>query len=76
MSDYATMIEVEDEGAGEFLVLTQPFANTKLANGGIAISAEEWPSLRTAIDAAFEEIHRHNAKTEGPADNATPQPKR
>jgi len=62
MSEYATMIAVEDEGAGEFLLLTQPFASTKLSAGGIAISPEEWPTLRAAIEAAFAEISLHNAK--------------
>lgn len=61
MSEYATNIEIEDEGAGEFLLLTQPFASTKLSNGGIAITPEEWPTLRDAIEAAFVEISQHNA---------------
>jgi GTP-dependent phosphoenolpyruvate carboxykinase len=61
MSEYATNIEIEDEGAGEFLLLTQPFASTKLSNGGIAITAEEWPTLRAAIEAAIEDISQHNS---------------
>ena len=59
MSEYATNIEIEDEGAGEFLLLTQPFASAKLANGGVAISPEEWPTLRDAIEAAFVDIAKH-----------------
>lgn len=62
MSEYATNIEIEDEGAGEFLILTQPFASTKLSAGGIAINPEEWPTLRDAIDAAFLEISQHNSE--------------
>ena len=62
MSEYATNIEIEDEGAGEFLVISQPFANVKLSAGGIAITAEEWPTLRAAIEAAFAEISKHNAQ--------------
>lgn len=62
MSEYATNIEIEDEGAGEFLLLTQPFTNAKLANGGIAITPEEWPTMRAAIEAAFADISLHNAK--------------
>lgn len=61
MSEYSTTIEIEDEGAGEFVMLTQPFASTKLSEGGIGITEEEWPTLRDAIEAAFEEISKHNA---------------
>ena len=61
MSEYATNIEVEDEGAGEFLRLTQPFAPTE-SNPGIAITPEEWPTLRNAIESAFAEISRENEK--------------
>ena len=70
MSEYATMIEIEDEGAGEFLLLTQPYASTKLSNGGIAISPEEWPTLRDAIEAAFADISKHNVTAQA----TTPAP--
>lgn len=56
MSDFTTEIEVNDEGAGEFLVIRQPFAHTKLSAGGIAIDPTEWPALREAVEAAFREI--------------------
>lgn len=59
MSEFSTTIEIEDEGAGEFLMLRQEFASTKLSAGGIAITMEEWPTLRDAIDAAFAEIDNH-----------------
>lgn len=61
MSEYATNIKIEDEGAGEFLFLNQPFASTKLSNGGIAITPEEWPTLKEAIENALEEIKRHQS---------------
>lgn len=56
MSEFATEIEVDDEGAGEFLVIRQPYAHAKLSAGGIAIDPTEWPPIRDAIDAAFREI--------------------
>jgi hypothetical protein len=56
MSDFTTEIEVDDEGAGEFLVIRQPFAHVKLSAGGIAIDPTEWPALRDAIESAFREI--------------------
>ena len=68
LSDYATEIEIDNEGAGEFLVIRQPFANVKLSAGGIAITPEEWPTLRDAIDAAFAEIDK-NSETDPLADH-------
>lgn len=59
MSDFATNIKIDDEGAGEFLVLKQPFARTDLSAGGIAISPEEWPTLKAAIDQMFDDIKKH-----------------
>jgi hypothetical protein len=66
MSDFMTSIEVQDEGAGEFLVLKQPFAAKELSDGGIAITPEEWPTLRAAIEAAFAEMARHGGDQENP----------
>lgn len=56
LSEQATEIEIINEGAGEFVTLYQD-ASTK--NGLVAITLEEWPTLRDAIDAAFAEIDNH-----------------
>ena len=56
LSEQATEIEIIDEGAGEFVTLYQD-ASTK--TGLVAITLEEWPTLRDAIDAAFSEIDNH-----------------
>lgn len=56
LSEQATEIEIINEGAGEFITLYQD-ASTK--NGLVAITLEEWPTLRDAIDAAFAEIDNH-----------------
>ena len=39
----ATRVEIDDEGAGEFLVLHQ-------YEGKMKIDPSEWPALRAAID--------------------------
>ena len=70
MSEFTTMIEIEDEGAGEFLLLTQPYASTKLSNGGIAITSEEWPTLRAAIDAAFADIAKREDDLHAPGSSS------
>ena len=59
MSEFATTIEIENEGAGEFLMIRQEFASTKLSAEGIAIAPDEWLTLKSAIDAAFAEITKH-----------------
>jgi hypothetical protein len=43
-SEMATHISIEDEGEGEFLVVEQE------QNGKIAITQEEWPELKGAIE--------------------------
>jgi len=56
LSEQATEIEIINEGAGEFVTLYQD-SSTK--NGLVAVTLEEWPTLRDAIDAAFSEIDQH-----------------
>ena len=46
-SEMATTVEIEDEGAGEFVVVAQ---RARVDMGQIAINPEEWPELRAAID--------------------------
>ena len=45
-SEMATTVEIDDESAGEFVVVSQDSRTDK----GIAITPEEWPELRAAID--------------------------
>jgi hypothetical protein len=45
-SDHATHIEIEDEAAGEFVVVKQ----LQEGYGKIGISPEDWPAIRKAID--------------------------
>ena len=59
LSEQCTEIEIVNEGAGEFITLYQD-ASTK--NGTVAITIEEWPTLRDTIDAAFAEIDKHEDK--------------
>lgn len=53
--DSETDVEILDEGAGEFLLVSQPMDSLT----GIRIDGEEWPAIRDAIDNAFAEIKRH-----------------
>ena len=46
-SEMATNISIDDEAAGEFVVVER---SRDKGTDGIAISPEEWPTLRDAID--------------------------
>ena len=47
-SDLATHIEIEDEAAGEFILIRQQADNAKA--GVVNITAEEWPHIKAAIE--------------------------
>ena len=51
-SEMGTTVEIEDEAAGEFVVVAQ-HARTDM--GKIAINPEEWPALRAAINQMIEQ---------------------
>jgi hypothetical protein len=46
-SEYATTVELDDEAAGKFVTVTQE-------SGKVAITKEEWPALKDAIDRMIE----------------------
>lgn len=50
----AFTIEVEDEGAGEFLVLSSN--EEACREGQIRIDSSDWPFIRDAMDRMFKEI--------------------
>ena len=56
LSETATEIEIVDEGAGDFVTLYQ---DTSTKNGLVAITPEEWPTLKIAIEAALAEITKY-----------------
>jgi hypothetical protein len=46
-SEMATWVEIKDDAAGEFVMVTQ---SGRTDVGQIAIDTDEWPALRDAID--------------------------
>ena len=50
-SEMCVKVEIDDESAGEFVVLTGQHSE----GGKVMISPEEWPVLRKTIDAAIKE---------------------
>ena len=51
-SESATVVRIEDEGGGEYVVVSQEIVPGR---GNIAINPEEWPALRDAIDRMVKE---------------------
>lgn len=45
-ADSATIVSIEDEAGGEFVLISQDAGDY----GKIAVNSEEWPVLRDAID--------------------------
>jgi len=53
VSDMATTISVDDEGAGPF-VIVQQVGRDGAGAGKVGISTEEWPHICAAIEQIFE----------------------
>lgn len=51
-SESATVVRIDDEGGGEYVVVSQ---ESVPGRGNIAINPEEWPALRDAIDRMVKE---------------------
>jgi hypothetical protein len=49
-SEDATTITIEDEGGGEFVIVSQPGRDKD-----IGIMSDEWPAIRDAIDRMIQE---------------------
>lgn len=73
-SDCTTIIEVDDGGGGEFLKISQPFANTELVSGCIGLDPDEWLGLVDAVDKAFAEIEKHKRAPEEEDEDEEPLP--
>lgn len=58
-SELATNITIDDDGAGEFLKVSQ--INDYAEKGTIEIIPEEWPTIRDAIDAMVAACKKEDA---------------
>lgn len=48
VSEYSTVITIDDEGAGEYIRVTQPYAEGQ--KEGVCFTKEEWPKVKKAIE--------------------------
>lgn len=58
-SEMATMVSIEDDAAGEYVVVRQ---DGRIDFGKIAIDQAEWPALRAAIDSMIEKCRDNGTK--------------
>lgn len=75
-SETATHIEIEDDGAGEYLRITQQSGSPDVKEQSIMVTPEEWPHVRQAVETLIEGIHSwENVQGDGSPDTNT-QPTR
>ena len=60
-SESATVVRIEDEGGGEYVVVSQ---ESVPGRGNVAINPEEWPALRDAIDRMVKECRDEPPRTD------------
>lgn len=57
-SERATIVRIEDEAGGEYIVVSQ---DSIPGRGNVAINPEEWPDIRDAIERMMKECRPINA---------------
>jgi hypothetical protein len=58
----ATHVAIDDNAAGEFLLVTQQSGHVEAESQTIQLDAHEWPVIREAVDRMFDEIAKHDRK--------------
>lgn len=56
-NEAATIIKIDDDAAGEFVVVSQD-GNSGAKNGEVCIEREAWPQIRDAIDKMISECRK------------------
>lgn len=56
--ELATTVEIQDEGAGEFIEVRQPGRIQNVSDCALAIDPEEWPHIRAVIDDMVASINK------------------
>jgi hypothetical protein len=59
-SEQCTHVSIVDEAAGEFLEIVQQSGRTDTPSQTIAISPEEWPALKQAIEQLLADCETQN----------------
>lgn len=58
-SEAATVVEIEDEAAGEFVVIRQQYSDTHEKNQQIGVNdASEWAAIISAVDRLLSECRK------------------
>lgn len=56
-SEAATVIKIDDEASGEFIVVSQD-GNADAKQGEVCIDPDAWPQIRDAIDKMISECRK------------------
>ena len=55
----ATKVRIDDEAAGEFLIVSQ--CHDSIKPGEIAIESDEWPAIRDVIDSMVAKLRKEES---------------
>lgn len=57
----ATMVEMEDESGGAFIIVSQPSRETTYnRHNAVCFDLDEWPAIRKEIDRMVAAAHKYN----------------
>lgn len=62
-SEKATVISIDDESGGEYIVVRQQMDTTREMNQTVAFDPEEWEEVTDVVNQMFGEIRRYEEET-------------
>ena len=65
-AEQCTHVEIDDEGAGELVIVRQQSARVDVKPQSIQIEPDEWPAMCEAIETLFADIKNHEKDTRKP----------
>ena len=63
-SEKATVISIDDESGGEYIVVRQQMDTTREMNQTVAFDPEEWEEVTDVVNQMFGEIRRYKEETQ------------
>lgn len=59
----ATVVEIEDEAGGAFVIVSQPSREHDYGrHNSVSFDLEDWPTIRKAIDGMVAAAHKYNSQ--------------
>ena len=63
-SEKATVISIDDESGGEYIVVRQQMDTTREMNQTVAFDPDEWEEIKGVIDQMFKDIKDYQDETQ------------